>query len=97
MFSFQEHFDINQRLSRFVVENPTCNGKNFGINLIDYADISTSCMRNKINLYDDRYIDTDQFAAYNSLLDNETKMFYRNFQNFPFTNGPPNTDILYYV
>lgn len=37
-------------------------------------------------------VDTNHIFCYNCLLDNETKRFFRNFDNFPQTNGPPQTN-----
>lgn len=92
-----DNFDPSQRLSRFVMTNQNCNGSKHESSLNEYANLCESRVLNKINIYDDQYIDTDQFAGYNTLLDDETKKYYRNFNNFPLTNGPPRTDILYYI
>ncbi len=92
-----DKFDPNQRLSRFVLDNKKCNESLYEYSIVDYADTCQMQYKTKINLLDDQYVDVDQFAGYNSLLDDETKKFYRNHANFPLVNGPPKTDILYYI
>lgn len=37
-------------------------------------------------------VDSNHIFCYNCLLDNETKRFFRNYDNFPQTNGPPQSN-----
>lgn len=84
IMGYVELFDTK----RYVVKHKTCNGCDMPI-FVEYGNVCELQSRNKINMIDDNYIDVDAFAGYGCLLDNATKKYYRNFDNFPLTNGPP--------
>lgn len=45
-----------------------------------------------MSFFNNKYIDTKQIFCYNCLLDTDTHMLIRNYQDFPSVNGPPGTN-----
>lgn len=45
-----------------------------------------------MSFYNKKYIDNDMIYCYNCPLDKNTQLFLRNYDNFPYINGPPQTN-----
>lgn len=45
-----------------------------------------------MSFFNNKYIDTEQIFCYNCLLDTDTHMLIRNYEDFPYVNGPPGTN-----
>jgi hypothetical protein len=95
------NLDHDIRLNDFYVKKVRCNKNNRNIvkdqihnniSQLSLPDYHNSYDYKKIKFNPVNNVDTNHIFCYNCLLDNSTKRFFRNYDNFPQTNGPPQSN-----